>query len=737
MKRNLYIVQLWWLLLLVGVASGCKKEAPNPKPTPEVPELNYPEGLSWTPKEARSDQPLEIIYKAKPSDALYGYKGALYAHIGIVDGQWQYVQAEWHENKPKCQLTNIGENTWSLKLTPEVRSWFGAPSQAPLPEIGIVFRSADGSKQSADLFIKLSDDQRTHAPTQKEAMPTGVKLGINETPEGIVLVLDAKDKQGAQGYHTAYVITDAMGRQRDETTQMKLDPATGYFWYLLPKSKLTKQDRFYYQLYGDQGSVIIADPYSEVVKWHDNLPYTELQNGVPSYQWQHPLPQRPKESQLMIYELHLRDFTANGKLKGAMEQLDYIKAMGFNAIELMPVQEFGGEDSWGYNPEYFFAMETAYGTPTEYKQFIDECHRRGIAVILDVVYNHATANNPFAKLYWDSEKGQPASNNPWMNPQAPHRGESFFCDFNHESPQLVAYVLRNLKYLLKEYRFDGFRFDFTKGFTQKVSNDATPRDGSRIAILRKYYQHIKQLDPTAYVIFEHFSTDDEKRELANMGAMLWQGATHAYAQCAMGYEDESDFGHIYAVPSKVRANAWVGYMESHDEERVAYKQKTWGLESIKNNPATKRLRLETNAAFLLLVPGPKMVWQFGEIGYDISIEQNGRTDRKPLIQETAERSKLRQTYTKLLHLRATYPELWEKNASFDWKIGGHWTNGRRMTLSKDGKELRVIGNFNALAPLRYQASTEAEWKDMMDQNSRIVSDTLIAPGGFVVLGNFQ
>lgn len=86
MKRNLYIVQLWWLLLLVGVASGCKKEAPNPKPTPEVPELNYPEGLSWTPKEARSDQPLEIIYKAKPSDALYGYKGALYAHIGIVDG---------------------------------------------------------------------------------------------------------------------------------------------------------------------------------------------------------------------------------------------------------------------------------------------------------------------------------------------------------------------------------------------------------------------------------------------------------------------------------------------------------------------------------------------------------------------------------------------------------------------------------------------------------------------------
>ncbi|NVB76354.1 alpha-amylase family glycosyl hydrolase, partial [Phocaeicola vulgatus] len=105
--------------------------------------------------------------------------------------------------------------------------------------------------------------------------------------------------------------------------------------------------------------------------------------------------------QLVIYELHLRDFTASSDINGAMGKLSYLKAMGVNAIELMPVQEFDGNDSWGYNPCFFFAMDKAYGTKAMYKQFIDACHEAGMAVILDVVYNHATGNNPLAKLYWD------------------------------------------------------------------------------------------------------------------------------------------------------------------------------------------------------------------------------------------------------------------------------------------------------------------------------------------------
>ena len=123
--------------------------------------------------------------------------------------------------------------------------------------------------------------------------------------------------------------------------------------------------------------------------------------------------------------------TASNDLNGAMQKLDYLKSLGVNAIELMPVQEFDGNDSWGYNPCFFFALDKAYGTKKMYKDFIDACHKAGMAVIFDVVYNHATGSMPFAKLYWNSANNKTAPNNPYFNVDAPHP-YSVFHDFNHE-----------------------------------------------------------------------------------------------------------------------------------------------------------------------------------------------------------------------------------------------------------------------------------------------------------------
>lgn len=81
--------------------------------------------------------------------------------------------------------------------------------------------------------------------------------------------------------------------------------------------------------------------------------------------------------------------------------------MGVDAIELMPVQEFDGNDSWGYNPCFFFALDKAYGTPKMYKDFIDACHRKGMAVILDVVYNHATGNMPLPACIGTAQRTRP------------------------------------------------------------------------------------------------------------------------------------------------------------------------------------------------------------------------------------------------------------------------------------------------------------------------------------------
>ena len=120
-------------------------------------------------------------------------------------------------------------------------------------------------------------------------------------------------------------------------------------------------------------------------------------------------------------------------------------------------------------------------------RFIDECHNRGIAVILDVVYNHATGANPFARMWWDAANNKTATNNPYFNVDAPHP-YSVFHDFNHESELVRNFVKRNLKFLLEEYNIDGFRFDLTKGFTQRTSTESTAGnyDASRIAILKDY-----------------------------------------------------------------------------------------------------------------------------------------------------------------------------------------------------------------------------------------------------------
>lgn len=249
---------------------------------------------------------------------------------------------------------------------------------------------------------------------------------------------------------------------------------------------------------------------------------------------------------LVIYELLLRDFTASSDIHGAMSKLSYLKEMGINAIELMPTQEFDGNDSWGYNPCYFFAMDKAYGTKKDYKDFIDACHQEGIAVILDVVYNHATGNFPHAKMYWNASANKTASNNPFFNVDAPHP-YSVFHDFNHENAWVRNYVKRNLQFLLEEYNLDGFRFDLTKGFTQKSSTEssASNYDASRVAILKDYHAAIKEVKKDAFVILEHFCDSKEEKELAADGLHLWRNVNYAYCQSAMGWNEGSDFSAMY------------------------------------------------------------------------------------------------------------------------------------------------------------------------------------------------
>ena len=724
-----------------------------------------PVGLSYTPASPDADQPLTLTFKANSQSALYGYTGEVYVHIGVVsDGDWQHVPADWNQNIAKCKMSKTEENnTWSITLSPSIRQWFNS-GETPVNKLGIVIRSADGNKKgiNEDSFITVTDTKyKGFEPgaIKKATLPTGLQEGINVIDASTVtFVLYDKDKNGKSKDY-AYILGDFNNwtLANDESSQMYRDDAAGCWWSTV--SGLNSNQEYAFQYYvGTKGgeSIRIGDPYCEKIldpnndkyiptsTYADNLTYPSKAKGIVSvfktqkdtYAWSNFSLTEPEK--LVIYELLFRDFTASGDIHGAKAKLGYLKEMGVNAIELMPTQEFDGNDSWGYNPCYFFAMDKAYGTKKDYKDFIDACHQEGIAVILDVVYNHATGDFPHAKMYWDASANKTAKNNPFFNVDAPHP-YSVFHDFNHENEWVRNYVKRNLQFLLEEYNLDGFRFDLTKGFTQRTCNEsnASNYDASRVAILKDYHAAIKTVKKDAFVILEHFCDNKEETELAADGLHMWRNLNHAYCQSAMGYSSESDFSGMYE-----ETPAWVGFMESHDEERMAYKQSQWGNGALKTDLATRMKQLEVNAAFTFTVPGPKMIWQFGEMGYDITIEENGRTGRKPLHWEYLDneyRKALQQTYAQLLKLRNDHPELFDSSASFSWKVGNSdWNNGRTLHLtSTTGKQLVVLGNFtNAETSVSFPATT-GSWNNWNTNETQEVGSTVKVPANsFVIFTRF-
>ena len=544
------------------------------------------------------------------------------------------------------------------------------------------------------------------AATQTQARPAGTQPGINYIDGGTVtLVLHAPGKGNV------FVLGEFNNWIQLNAYQMKKDG--DYFWTTL--SNLTPGHIYGFQYLVD-GTIRISDPFAEMVldPWNDkwinekyniypNLKaYPEgkteglvatFQTNKPAYNWEITNFQMPERDNMVIYELLLRDFTVEKSLDAAIAKLDYLKTLGITAVELMPVQEFDWNNSWGYNPNHFFAPDKAYGNAETYKRFIDECHKRGIAVILDVVFNHATGQFPYAKMWWNATSNQTDANNPYFNVTAPHP-YSVFHDFNHEYQPTRDYFKRVLQYWINEYKIDGYRLDLTKGFTQKSSTEATASnsDQSRIDILTDYYNAAKAAKSDVMFILEHFCSSSEETELANRGMYLWRNVNNAYSQAAMGYQSDSDFGGMNSLPRR-----WVGFAESHDEERNFFKAKNFGSGTVKTDSIYRISRVPLNIAFTTLVPGPKMVWQFGEMGYDYSIDAlGGRTSEKPSAWSYLNLAHRKAAYdmsSKIITLRKMYPAAFTQG-NFSLNIGSNdWSNGRRIALTHSDLNMVVLGNF--------------------------------------------
>ena len=715
-------------------------------------------GLYSDPAELDADSPCTLYYKAPKGSPLYGMS-EIYAHIGI--NEWSNVQADWGANTEKCKFQSTDDSgVYKLEITPSIREWFGA-GDSEVFRIAVVVRNSGGTAQTEDLFLPVKDSKNAFVPDPvvEESLPAGVEHGINAYDDGsVTFVFYEKDKKG-NSYDWCYLIGEFSDWERKSEYAMKRDPEAGCWWITCNDFESNKEYLFQYMTGNEEVRLRLSDPYSEITyssddKWISSATYPDLREypsqtsgyvsafsiGRSAYQWTDFKVEDPDD--LVIYELLLRDFTENGgkegNLEGALAKLDYLETLGINAIELMPIQEFDGNDSWGYNPNHYFAMDKAYGTRSMYKRFIDECHKRGIAVIVDVVYNHLTGNNAFDKMY-------PLDNNPFFNKVAPHP-YSVFEDINHDNQVMVNHIKRSLGYLLEEYNVDGFRFDLTKGFTNNKSTESTASnyDASRVAILKGYYDHIMSVNPDAVVILEHFCADKEEKELMEAGMKVWRNCNWAYGQAAQGHKSESGFGPLWTGSNGMPFGGYVGFMESHDEERNAYRQKMYGAEGVKGDLAAMMQRQELNAAFFLTVPGPKMIWQFGELGYDISIEDGGRTGKKDIrwdYYDVPARKALYDTYSGLLKFRKDNPEFFDETASFSWKVGtSDWDNGRFITCTAGDRSFVVVGNFTTKEnTITAEMPSAGTWKNHFDPSETYSGKTLsltLPAGEFVLLTNF-
>ena len=365
------------LNLIAGSAQKSFTISQTPKP------IVIPEGLSYSLEEPDADRPLTIYYRAASSSLLYNYQGTVYSHTGIIcEGSWSYVQSEWNENTDKCKMSKLDNNVWTLTLSPSIRQWYSS-EKTPVKKLGFVLRNEDGSLQTEDLFIPVTDNtyqEFVPASIKKGTLPENVAEGINIIDNSTVtLVLYDKDTDGNHK-DFAHVVGDFNHWQlsNEDNCQMYRDDASGCWWITLRNLDVNKEYAFQYYVGTRNGETIrLGDAYCEKIldpdndsyisssTYPDNKSYPEGGKGIVSvfkiqqdnYRWSVSDFKVPNPEQLVIYEMLLRDFTASNDLNGAMQKLDYLKSLGVNAIELMPVQEFDGNDSWGYNPCFFFALD--------------------------------------------------------------------------------------------------------------------------------------------------------------------------------------------------------------------------------------------------------------------------------------------------------------------------------------------------------------------------------------------
>ena len=245
----------------------------------------------------------------------------------------------------------------------------------------------------------------------------------------------------------------------------------GYWSANIPGAK--PGDEYNYVIVNGANELLRIDPYAKDVT-------SSVGNSIiceDKFDWEDSTFQMPPLNEMIVYELHIGTFNDRpggppGTLEGAIEKIPYLKDLGINAMEVMPVMEFAGGFSWGYNPAHIFAVESDYGGPRAFKEFVKQAHAHDIAVIFDVVYNHfgpgdlslwqfdGWCENNLGGIYFYNDG---RSKTPWGDTRP---------DYGKEDVR--RYIRDNALMWLEEYRVDGLRWDMTAYIRNASGSDNDP-----------------------------------------------------------------------------------------------------------------------------------------------------------------------------------------------------------------------------------------------------------------------
>ena len=639
---------------------------------------------------------------------------------------------DWSNGQTTDYIATFWDGTYQVKLS--------SPTQQPLFVVNAGTIAIQASTPAASDFTLLINNIQVNAQTNLTTYSYNITVSDTLKYYKVLLIASAnleKDsaafsyliEQNSPSLSRPAGIIDGINYNSSDPTKATLcfwAPnktsmyAIGDFtdWNVLPNYLMNKDgEHFWIEVSGltagteyafqylVNDSLRIADPYADKIlepddykipattypnlktipskalrtEWYFNH-FSVLQTAQTPYQWQTVNYQKPAKEKLVIYDLLIRDFfdKDNRSFQRLIDTISYFKKLGVNAIQLMPVAEFNGEIGWGYNPTSMFAVQKYYGPKNKLKEFVDKCHAKGMAVILDLVMNHQDIPNSYAMLDFDFVNFRPKAANKWFNVSATHPYSVFF-DLNHESKYTQKYLDTVSYYWIKEFKIDGYRYDLSKGFTQ-INSGANVSvwgsyDQSRVNILTRMADKLWANFPDTYIILEHFADNSEEKVLANYrvnegkGMMLWANFNYAYSQNTMGFVSGSDISLMDYNKRGWAAPRAVGYMESHDEERLMYRNLQFGNASGSysvKNPATALERMKPAALMFYTIPGPKMLWEFGEFGYDKSINtcvsgsvaDSCRLTVKPVLWtsylQDQNRTNLRTYVADLIQLRKNY-----------------------------------------------------------------------------------